>query len=112
MQPGDPKVQLLAPVTAGDVAAMPSTLLPTVVIWTCLVAVLLPLPMTKPLPDALPVLPSQLTVGVPVAESVPEMPPVYSAEQLALAQARRVSVAGVQVMVDPLACWISMWWTT
>ena len=50
---------------------MPKTTLPTVVTCTFLATELLPAGITKLAPAAPPVLPSQFTVGVPVAVKVP-----------------------------------------
>jgi hypothetical protein len=107
VQEGEPKLQVVALVAVGVLAAAPNTALPAVETCTDLVTLLEPDAITKPLPVAPPVLPSQLTVGVPVLVKVPLTPPVYKALQAASEQARTVSVLAVQVKPVPLVCCIS-----
>ena len=68
---GAPKVQLV-----GIAPPTPKTTLPGVLTCTFLVTELAPTGITKPLPDAPPEVPSQATVGAPLAVRLPLTPPV------------------------------------
>ena len=76
VQAGDPKLQAVALVAVGALAVAPNRTLPAAATCTFLVTVLEPAAIVKLLPLAPPVVLSQFTLGVPVADSVPLTPPV------------------------------------